>query len=132
MKKHDPVTIEVVISEILRWGVRASLFLIVAGTLLCFAHSGDYGARGGTEEDLRALLAGGSVFPRSLSWLWDGLAHLRGAAVVVAGLGLLIATPVLRVLASVIAYAIEKDRVYTLISLAVLLMVILSFFLGGV
>jgi uncharacterized membrane protein len=131
MKKHDPMSIELVISEILRWGVRISLGLIVVGTVLCFAHSNDYGARGGTAEDLRALLTGAASFPRTLSWLWDGLAHLRGAAVVVAGLGLLIATPVMRVLASAIAYAIEKDRVYTLISLAVFTLVILSFCMGS-
>jgi uncharacterized membrane protein len=130
LEKH--VAIELVISEILRWGVRISLGLIVVGTILCFVHSGDYGARGGTAEDLRSLLAGGSTFPRTLAWLGSGLVHLRGAAIVVAGLALLIATPVIRVAATVVAFAIEKDRMYFYITLAVFLGVVLSFFLGAV
>lgn len=48
-----------------------------------------------------------------------------------AGLLLLIATPVIRVAASVVAYAFERDRLYVAITAAVLLLLFASFALGG-
>jgi len=53
-------------------------------------------------------------------------------ALVTVGLLLLIATPVARVAVSVLAFIYQKDRVYTLITLAVLCLLLLSFVLGKV
>jgi uncharacterized membrane protein len=131
MNKDKEVTTELLISEILRWGVRASLAVIVAGIVLSFVVKGGYGAND-TGAELQTLLHGNTSFPRSLVWLWNGLLHLNGTAVTVAGLGLLILTPVLRVVASVVSYACQKDRDYILISSAVLAVVVLSFFLGSI
>lgn len=127
--RDKEITTELFISEILRWGVRASLAVIVIGIVLTFVSSGGYGANN-TSVELHELLHGDTSFPRSLSWLWNGLIRLNGTAVVVAGLGLLILTPVLRVVASVAAFAYQKDRMYTAITFAVMVMVVLSFFLG--
>jgi|GEM_PF-2487313 len=132
MKTRDPISVELVISEILRWGVRISLGLILLGTVLCFLRSGDYGTKGGTPEDLHALITNGASFPRTLGWLIGGLLALRGQAVVVAGLALLISTPVLRVIAAIVAFSIQKDRAFVLISSLVFLLVVLSFALGKI
>lgn len=122
--------VEIVISELLRWGVRISLFLLAGGTLLCFLNGTDYGRSGGSAADLHRLITQTEAFPRSLAWLWNGLLHLQGAAVIVAGLLLLISTPVIRVLVSVFAFALEKDRAYVVITLVVFLLLLLSFVLG--
>jgi len=47
------------------------------------------------------------------------------------GLLLLIATPVLRVMVSVVAFALERDRRFVLITGAVLCVLIGSFAIGG-
>lgn len=128
----DPISlrVELLISEVLRWGVWASLALLVAGTLLCFVYSHDYGAGGGTVEDMKRLIESSEGFPRSLAWLGEGLAHARGQAIVVLGLLLLISTPVIRVLISVFGFLLEGDRIYVVATSIVFLLLVLSFVLG--
>jgi uncharacterized membrane protein len=122
--------VEAVISGILHWGVLASIGLIVLGTLLCFVRSGDYGAGGGAASDLHRLLTQGPAFPRTAGWFARGLARADGMAVVVAGLLLLIATPVIRVAVSIAAFGVGKDRAYVIITSVVLALLLISFFLG--
>lgn len=125
------VSAELLISEILRWGVRASLAIIVVGIVLSFVMPGGYDGNN-TGAELQTLLHGGETFPRSFSWLWAGLLRLDGTAVSVAGLALLILTPVMRVCASIAAFAYQKDRMYVLITTIVLVLVVFSYFLGYV
>lgn len=51
-----------------------------------------------------------------------------GRAIIEIGLLLLIATPVLRVAFSLVAFALEKDRLYVLLTLIVLVILLLSLF----
>lgn len=73
------------------------------------------------------------TFPHSFSAVWTGLLTLHPQSIIVLGLLLLIATPVMRVAVSVIAFAFEHDRGYVVITLAVLIILLCSIFLlGGV
>lgn len=121
---------EIVISEVLRRGVSVSLALMLAGTALCFLRDADYGLAGGDAQDLARLLAREASFPRSVSWLVDGLAHLRGQTVIVLGVVLLLATPVLRVAVATVVFLLEKDRRYAAITFAVLMLLLASFLMG--
>lgn len=121
--------IEGLISRLLFWGVWASLVLIAGGTALCFFRSGEYGPGGGTAADLSRLLAGVD-FPRTLPVLARGWARGEGFALIVSGLLLLIATPVLRVAVSIGAFWAVRDRRFVLITSTVLVLLILSFVLG--
>jgi uncharacterized membrane protein len=56
------------------------------------------------------------------------LASLEPAAIVQLGLLVLLATPVTRVAASVVAFALEGDRLYAAITTAVLLILLTSIF----
>jgi uncharacterized membrane protein len=115
------------ISWVLRVGVTASLVLIASGTLLSFLQAGGY--RRGPAEVSR-LVGPGGAFPRTSFWFVGGLARLDGQAVIVAGLLLLIATPVLRVAVSMVSFARERDHVFAAITAAVLALLLLSFALG--
>ena len=128
--KPQNMDIETVISGVLRWGVALSLVLLGGGTLLFLFHSADFGPSGGNAQDFSRLLALRPL--KDYTWLWfvDGLTHWRGDVFVIPGLILLIATPVLRVFVSIIAFALEKDWVYTVITSLVLALLILSFVLG--
>jgi len=55
-----------------------------------------------------------------------GLLALRPIAIAQAGLIVLVATPVVRVIASVIGFALERDRLYTAITLGVLTILLIS------
>jgi uncharacterized membrane protein len=70
------------------------------------------------------------VFPHTLDQVWAGLLVFQPQAIIALGLVLLIATPVIRVAASVIAFALEHDRRYVIITFAVLVILIASFVLG--
>lgn len=70
------------------------------------------------------------TFPHTLATVWVGLLTLEPQAIIVLGLMLLIATPVLRVAVSVIAFGLEQDMRYVIITLIVLAILITSFLLG--
>jgi uncharacterized membrane protein len=119
--------VELVISRLLRGGVLLSMTVIFAGLVLMFAHHPDYLRSSG---DLQRLTSPGAAFPHTLREVADGLVNARGQAVVVVGLLLLIATPILRVAVSVIAFAVERDRIFVLITSVVLAVLLLSFLVG--
>jgi uncharacterized membrane protein len=125
-RDHDTGT-ERAVSIVLRIGVGSSLLLITAGSLLSFFGPGGYGR--GSSEAARLSGAEGAI-PRTWHWLSQGLLEGNGQAVIVAGLLLLIATPVLRVAISVLAFVRDGDRVYACITGLVLLLLLLSFELG--
>jgi uncharacterized membrane protein len=119
--------VELLISNILRIGVATSLVIIVAGTLLSFVHHPDYVS---DPRELQRLTRPGAAFPHTLSDVLTGVAHLRGQAVVVIGLLVLLATPVARVAVSIFAFAYQRDRVFVVLTSTVLLLLLLSFALG--
>lgn len=85
---------------------------------------------------LLALKPGGlsdrsfETFPHTLNEVWLGLSGLHPQAVIALGLLLLIAIPVITVTTAAIAFALERDRRFTVIALTVLAVLITSFLLG--
>lgn len=73
-----------------------------------------------------------STFPHTLSQVWSGLLQLKPFAIIAAGLLVLLATPIFWVAASMAIFILRKDYQYTFIAGYVLLMLILSLFLGKV
>jgi uncharacterized membrane protein len=119
--------VERAISALLRIGVTASLVLISAGTLLSFVQAGGYGRR---PADLGRLIGREGGFHRTAAATLQGLVHLDGQAVIVAGLLLLILTPIVRVGISIWAFARERNGAYVVITTVVFLLLLLSFALG--
>ena len=68
---------------------------------------------------------------RSLGAVGKNALHGDGRAIIQCGLLLLIATPVARVLFSIIAFELEKDRLYVVLTLIVFLILIYSLFGGA-
>ncbi|MDB5329974.1 MAG: hypothetical protein JWP03_1125 [Phycisphaerales bacterium] len=121
--------VELLISALLRVGVGLSLIVIVVGTVLTFVHHPEYLH---SKEALPRVTGPGSAFPHTLGQVVEGVRQGEGRAVIVVGLLLLIATPVMRVAVSILAFVYEGDRVFVLITSIVLAMLLLSFFLGNV
>lgn len=107
-----------IIGWILQGGVIVSAVVILFGILLLPLRPG-----GLTPQRLQN-------FPHSLDAVWVGLTGLHPQAYITLGLLLLIATPVMRVAASIVAFAIERDRLYVVITCIVLAILIASFMLG--
>ena len=68
---------------------------------------------------------------RSLAGIANHAFHGDARAIVQCGLLLLIATPVARVLFSIIAFALQKDRLYVLLTVIVFLILLYSLFGGA-
>ncbi len=121
--------VKMAISHLLRIGVTTSMVIILAGLLLMFVHHPSYVYAG---PDLQRLTSPGAAFPHTLHDVLLGISTFRGQAVIALGLMVLIATPILRVAASIVAFAVERDLVYVLITSVVLAVLLASFLLGRV
>lgn len=107
------------IGWILQGGVILSSAVIVLGMILLPLRPGGFSPQ-------RVL-----AFPQTLSQVGAGLLTVRPQAVITLGLLLLIAIPVVRVAASVVAFAFEHDRRYVIITLIVLALLLFSLFFGA-
>ncbi len=121
--------VEVLISWLLLGGVVLSMGTVLLGLVLMFVHHPDYFK---SAADLQRLTAPGAAFPSTPGSIARGVLAGQGQAVVALGLLLLIATPILRVAVSMLAFALQRDRTYTLICAVVLVVLLISFLLGKV
>ncbi|HLX64187.1 MAG TPA: DUF1634 domain-containing protein [Planctomycetota bacterium] len=124
---HRVRKVELLISNLLRIGVIASMIVILIGSIVGLArHSMELSS----PATFQRLTKPGAAFPHSLQDVGDGLRHFQGQAIITLGLLLLIATPVLRVLVSVFTFIYQRDRIFTAITALVFCLLILSFVLG--
>ncbi|GAA4327923.1 DUF1634 domain-containing protein [Mucilaginibacter gynuensis] len=123
MANFKDTDMQLIIGRILRIGVFASIAIAFLGGIV-------YIARHGQETVDYTHFKGVPDFVSHIPTLIHGVFTLRGRAIIQTGIILLIATPVIRVLFSTIGFAIEKDRLYTIISAIVLLIILFSMLSG--
>lgn len=70
------------------------------------------------------------VWPDKFNEILSGLVEFKALAWLMTGLFLLILTPVLRVVASIVAFAKEGDKLYVAITTLVLIILIVAMFVG--
>jgi uncharacterized membrane protein len=115
----DDRTMETVMGRLLQVGVLlASLVMIVGGTLYMWTHQAmpDYRVFKGEPQALRHI--GGVV---------NGVVKGDSEAVIQLAVLLLIATPVARVVFALIAFGIERDKLYIAVSAVVLAVLLFGF-----
>ena len=116
LTKEELLKIERNIGKILRVGVFVSTTVIIIGILM-FLLSGHSGYAEG-------------VWPYKFNEILSGLVEFKALAWLMTGLFLLILTPVLRVVASIVAFAKEGDKLYVAITTLVLIILIVAMFVG--
>ncbi len=114
---------QVVIGWVLRAGVFISMAVVFIGGVI-------YLTRHGQSIANYHKFVGVPDFIQSPRGIINGIINLRGRAIIQAGIVLLIATPVVRVLFSAVGFILEKDHLYTAITFIVLLIIIISAFSG--
>lgn len=124
---EEPRWVDTSISWLLRGGVLLSITVVTLGIVLTFVHHPDYFS---SRPALGSLTHGAMHYPSSLTEVIDGVRAGRGQAMVMAGLLLLIATPVARVAFSIVVFVIERDRLYVGITAFVLIVLLVSFAIG--
>ena len=111
--------VERALAAVLRTGVMlAAAIVVIGGAVYLSRHGGErphYGVFRGEPSDLRSLAG---IVRDAASGTGRGLIQL--------GLVALIATPVARVAFSVAAFAVQRDRTYVVVTLAVLGLLLLS------
>jgi len=130
---HTPI-----LSLILRGGVILSATIIAFGVVLFLltGQSGYATVSGTGASEVSQYLAfheagkGQIYFPTNPLEVWQGVISLKPFALIMLGLMLLIATPVLNVIVAATGFVKARNLAFTLISLFVLAVLILSFFLG--
>jgi uncharacterized membrane protein len=115
----DDKRLENIIGQLLRAGVLFSAAVVTAGGVAYLALN--HAAR----VSYRSFVAGGPE-TRTVPGIFHAAVHLHSEGLMQAGLVLLILTPVARVAMAVVGFALEKDRLYTVVSIVVLLILTFS------
>jgi uncharacterized membrane protein len=110
---------QVTIGNLLRAGVlAAAVVVLIGGTVYLVRHGAaapQYGAFRGEPADLRTV-----------SGIVTDAISLRGRGIIQLGLLILLATPIGRVAFSVLAFALQRDSLYVVVTLMVLAVLIFS------
>lgn len=120
---------ELFLGKFLRFGVMlACAITLVGGILYLWQQGGILPDYTPTPDNLP--FKGVEQNLRSFSSILQGILEFDGASIIQFGVLVLIATPVLRVAISAVAFLIEKDYLYVIITLIVLGIIIANMFLG--
>lgn len=112
--------LEHLIGRLLQIGVAASALTVSLGAVIYLAGNGSGRP---TYKSFHGESVGLTTFPGVLR----GVAAFRGEAIIQLGLLMLIATPIVRVLFSLLAFLHEKDWLYTVFTAIVLAVLLYGF-----
>jgi uncharacterized membrane protein len=110
-----------IMGMVLRVGVISSAILVIFGGILFFIEHP-------TETFNYAVFKGEPARLRHFNTIFSETLELRSRAIIQLGLILLIATPISRVLFSLLGFMLEKDWVYVIITFIVLSILFYSLF----
>jgi uncharacterized membrane protein len=116
--KFKDTDMQVVIGWVLRIGVITSIAIVFLGGIL-------YLYRHGNSMPNYTKFTGVPDFVK-VDGIINGILNFKGQSIIQAGVILLIATPILRIVFSAIGFVLEKDYLYVGISLLVLLIILIS------
>jgi uncharacterized membrane protein len=117
-------SIERMVSVLLRTGVVVSGTIVLSGGVYYLARHGYENANYGTFH-------GEPSIDRIVGQIVAGAHALRARSIIQLGLLLLIATPIARVAFSLVAFALERDRTYVVITAIVLTILLYSLISGA-
>jgi uncharacterized membrane protein len=115
----DDRRLETIIGRLLRTGVLLAAATVLAGGVLYLA------GRHADRVDYHTFMPGGPD-ARTLSGILKSAAHGESAGIIQIGLLLLILTPIARVALAGVGFLLERDRLYAVVSLIVLVILLFS------
>jgi uncharacterized membrane protein len=123
-KVWDDHRMEVIVGQLLRAGVILSATVVFSGACIyLIRHAGEI-------ADYRVFRGEPTEF-RTIPGVINGVIHGRGRGFIQLGLLLLIATPIARVAFSIVGFALERDRLYVLFTILVLVVLLYSLLGSG-
>jgi uncharacterized membrane protein len=119
MRKLTDEEVHQIIGNILRIAVVVAAVIVFIGGIL-------YLIQNGSNSPEYHVFKGEPKSLRTISGILKELLVLDGVGIIQIGLLLLIATPVVRVIFSVFAFALQRDSIYVVVTLIVLTVLIYS------
>jgi uncharacterized membrane protein len=116
--------LEQLMGILLRSGVLLSAFVVAIGAVMFLFHHG-------IQHPHFALFQGQPLELRSVGTIVVAAFHLQPLAIIQFGLLLLIATPITRVLFSLLSFMVQRDWMYIGITAVVLSLLLFGLFGGG-
>lgn len=123
-EKFGEKDFQTIIGNLLRYGVWISLSVAFIGGIVYLMHHGQ------EIEDYSVFKENDRNIFEVISTVINGAIDGRGEYLIFFGIILLFLTPVLRVLLSLFSFTIEKDYLYVVITLIVILIIITSISFG--
>ncbi len=123
MNKFKDTEMQAIIGWVLRLGVFISMLVVFLGGIIYLYRHGQ------TIADYR-VFKGVPGFLQDTNGVVNGILTFRGRAIIQAGIILLIATPIIRVVCSAVGFVLEKDYMYVGITLLVLAIIFMSMLSG--
>ena len=121
--KFKDTDMQLLLGRVLRAGMITSVSIVFfGGVLYLYRH-------GSSVPDYR-VFKGVPPFLQNIGSLFEAAFTLHGQAIIQLGIILLIATPILRVMFSTMGFVLEKDYLYTCISILVLIIIFASMLSG--
>ncbi len=119
-KKLQDADLELVIGQLLRYGVILSSVIVAAGGVV-------YLYRHGAEQPQFGQFRGEPDKMKRLAPMWQAILRGEGRPLIQLGLCVLIATPIARIALSVVGYLLERDYLYLVLTLVVLTVILCNF-----
>jgi len=123
MKQFKDTDMQLLLGRVLRAGTIISVSIVFIGGII-------YLYRHGQAVADYSVWNGVPGFIQHAGSLVNGAFDFRGQAIIQIGIILLVATPIIRVIFSTIGFVLEKDYMYTGISILVLLIILASMISG--
>lgn len=122
-KKISGKSIEMLISKTLSWGVWMSFWISVVGVVLHFINTVQ-------SDSLKSMQYSEPSGFDMIRWV-QGLINLNASDVAMLGVLLMLSTPLLRVVLLHFAYQKQKNKLYQIITIAVLCIILVSVLIGA-
>ncbi|HRN48879.1 MAG TPA: DUF1634 domain-containing protein [Niabella sp.] len=119
-KRLNDSGLSLIISKILRWGVTTAIIMTLFGGVIFLIHHAN------EKVSFTHFVENDESIKNILKDTWQGLFVFRARSYIMMGILLLFATPLVRVIFSLIGFIIEKDKMYVLITLIVLVIIFIS------
>ncbi|BAP85645.1 membrane protein [Paucilactobacillus hokkaidonensis JCM 18461] len=114
--KSEMKSVENLIGKVMQVGVFLAAAVMLLGVLM-FLITGNSGYSG-------------DYHPTTFASLMTGLVQFKAYAIIMLGLFLLILTPVLRVIVSIYAFYVARDKMYVWITTIVLIILVFAMIIG--
>ena len=117
--KFGDKKLEILMGNMLRYGVLISALFVLTGAVI-------YLVQHGSEKPVYHLFSGEPFRFINLKQIFENACRGQARSIIQLGLLLLIATPIARIIFSIVGFLLEKDYLYVVITTTVLAIIIVS------